>query len=127
MSSMTSLQLELEIARMARAMMTRNSQIGQDLIDYLRSQLSLEAVAGLMIVSIERVIWFDVDSVFWTIEKLIPADVMQEIHKITSVALYKRLITKGFMPGQDFSVDANGKLLLNVKAKRFMIPHKALA
>lgn len=118
MPGMNSLQLELEIGKMARAMMTRNPEIGKDLIGYLRTQLTVEAVAGVMLVSIERVVWFDTDSVFWTIQNLIPADVMQEIQKIISVSIFQRLIAKGFMPGKDFSVDANGKLLLNEQAQR---------
>lgn len=118
MPGMNSLQLELEIGKMARAMMTRNPEIGKDLIGHLRTQLTVEAVAGVMLVSIERVVWFDTDSVFWTIQNLIPADVMQEIQKIISVSIFQRLIAKGFMPGKDFSVDANGKLLLNDQAQR---------
>ncbi len=122
MSGMNYLELEQEIAKMARAMMTRNSQIGKDLIANLRSQMTLEEIGGMMLVSIERLIWFDSDSVLWTIENLIPADVMQEIRTITSVAVGKRLIGKGFMPGKDFSVDAAGKLLLNDKAKTAILP-----
>lgn len=117
MPGMNSLQLELEIEKMARAMMTRNSEIGKDLIVHLRTQFTLEAVAGLMLVSIERLLWFDCDSVFWTVEHLIPADVMQEIKRITTVTFYKQLINKGFIPGQDFSVDAGGKLLVNNQAR----------
>ncbi|WP_250122728.1 hypothetical protein [Chroococcidiopsis sp. CCMEE 29] len=117
MPGMNSLQLEVEIEKLARAMMTRNREIGNDLINYLRTQFPVEAVAGLMIVSIERLIWFDIDSVLWTIEHLIPADVMQEIKRITTFSVYQRLISKGFTPGQEFSVDANGKLLLNDKAR----------
>lgn len=122
MPSSNSLELEQEVGKMARAMITRNTQIGEDLIAHLRTQLTLEGVAGVMIVSIERLIWFDVDSVFWTIENLIPRDVMQEIHKITSVTIYKQLIGKGFTPGQDFSVDASGKLLLNNQARASIFP-----
>jgi len=117
MPGMTSLQLELEIEKLARAMMTRNREIGNDLINYLRTQFPVEALAGLMIVSIERLIWFDIESVLWTIEHLIPADVMQEIKRITTFSFYQRLISKGFTPGQEFSVDASGKLLLNDKAR----------
>jgi hypothetical protein len=98
-------------------MMTRNTQIGEALIAHLRAQLAIESVAGVLIVSIERLIWFDTEAVFWTIENLIPADIMQEIHSITSFTVYKHLVAKGFVPGKDLSVDANGKLLLNKKAK----------
>lgn len=98
-------------------MRTRNRQLGKDLIDHLRTQLSLEGVAGVTIVSIERLLWFDIDSVFWTIQHLIPADVMQEIHRMTSVAVSKRLIGKGLMPGRDFSVDGAGKLILSEQAR----------
>ena len=114
---MNSLQLEIEIEKMARAMMTRNSEIGKDLIVHLRTQFTLEAVAGLMLVSIERLLWFDTDSIFWTVEHLIPADMMQEIRRITTVTFYKQLSSKGFIPGYDFSVDANGNLLVSDEAK----------
>jgi len=118
MLGMNSLQLELEIEKMARAMMTRNSQIGKDLIVHLRTQFPLEALAGLMLVSLERLLWFDTDCVFWTVEHLIPVDVMQEIKRITTVTFYKQLIAKGFTPGQEFSVDASGRLLLNNAARK---------
>lgn len=114
---MNSLQLETEIEKMARAMMTRNSEIGKDLIVYLRTQFTLEAVAGLVLVSIERLLWFDTDSIFWTVEHLIPTDVLQEIKKIATGTFYKQLIDKGFIPGHDFSIDASGNLLTNNKAK----------
>ncbi|MDP8964770.1 MAG: hypothetical protein M3O33_12460 [Cyanobacteriota bacterium] len=114
---MNSLELDQEIGKMAVAMMTRNSQIGTALIAHLRTQLTIEAVAGVLLVSIQRVIWFDTDSVFWTIKYLIPADVMQEIQRITSFAVYKHLVNKGFVPGKDLSVDAEGKLLLKQKVK----------
>ena len=117
---MNSLELEVEVGRIARAMMTRNSAIGKELIEYLRTQLTIEAVAGVVIVSIERLIWFDVDAVFWTIENLIPADVMQEIRRMTTVVFYQRLISKKFILGKDFSVDANGKLLVSDRAKTAM-------
>ncbi len=117
MPSMNCLQFELEIERMARAMMTRNRQIGQDLIADFRTALPIEVIAGLTIVSIERILWFDTEAVLWTIEHLIPADVLQEIRKITTITIYKQLIGKGFIPGKDISVDAEGKLLLNNQAK----------
>lgn len=120
--SINSLELEQEVGKLARAMMTQNRQIGEDLIAHLRTQLTLEEVAGVVIVSIERLIWFDIDSVLWTIQHMIPVDVMQEIHKITSVTIYKRLISKGFLPGKDFSVDALGKLLLNDDARKYIFP-----
>lgn len=120
---MNGLELEQEIGKLARAMMARNKQIGQDLIDHLKTQLSLQDAAGMVLVSVERILWFDPDAVLWTIENVIPADIMQEIQSITSVAIYKRLIEKGFIPGRDLSVDGNGKLLLNQKAKAAIRPH----
>ncbi len=115
---MNSLELDQEIGKMARAMMTRNTQIGAALIAHLRTQMTLDCVAGVLIVSIERVIWFDRESVSWTIENLIPADIMQEMQRITSLTLYKHLVTKGYEPGKDLSVDANGKLLVKYKARK---------
>lgn len=115
------LQLETEIERIARAMMTRNSEIGKDIISYLKKNASIEELAGLMLITIERVIWFDTESVFWTLEYLIPGDVMQEMKKITTFALYQQLIYRKLLPGEDFSVDANGKLLLNNNAKTVVL------
>ncbi|AFY88121.1 MAG: hypothetical protein CLLPBCKN_001862 [Chroococcidiopsis cubana SAG 39.79] len=118
------LQLETEIARIARVMMTRNSEIGSDIIDDLRTKLTSEELAGLLLVGIERILWFDVDAVFWTIEQMIPADLMQEIRKITNLAFYKQLINQKFIPGVDFSIDADGKLLLNHNAKAALVKSK---
>ncbi len=123
---MNCLDLEIEIGKMTGAMMTRNPQIGKDLISHLRTQLTVGAVAGVMIVSIERVIWFDTDAVFWTMEYLIPTDVMHEIKKTFLLYFYKRLISKGFIPGTDFSVDADDKLLLNTQAKAAILPKRGV-
>lgn len=114
---MNSLELDQEIGKMAAAMMTRNSLIGKALIAHLRTQMTLESVAGVLLVSIQRVVWFDTDSVVWTIKYLIPTDLMEEITRMTSFAVYKHLVSKGFVPGQDISVDGNGKLLLKEKAQ----------
>jgi hypothetical protein len=98
-------------------MMTRNTKIGKDIISYMRKYLTVEDLAGLMLISIERIIWFDTDSVFWTLEYLIPVDILEEMKKITTFALYQRLIYQKLVPGQDFSIDANGRLLLGNNAK----------
>lgn len=92
--------------------MTRNRMIGSALITHLRGQMTLTEVAGVLLISIERLLWFDTDAVLWSMEHLIPADLVQEIQKIMSVTIYKKLITKGYIPGKDMSVDANGKLLV---------------
>lgn len=117
MTNKNPLQLENEIERIARSMMTRNTQIGKDIISYMRNQFTLEELAGLMLVSIDRVIWFDLESVFWTLEYLIPSDIMQEMKKITTFTFYQRLIRQKFLPGQDFSIDADGKLLMSHNAQ----------
>lgn len=114
---MNSLELDQEIGKMAVAMMTRNSAIGKALIAHLRTQMTLESVAGVLLVSIQRVVWFDTDSVVWTMKYLIPTDVMEEIQRMTSFSVYKHLVGKGFVPGKDLSVDADGKLLLKAVAK----------
>lgn len=107
---------------MATAIMTRNCEIGIDLLVHLRNQMTLEEVAGVILISIERLLWFDNEAVFWSIKNLIPGDVMQEIHKMTSLSIYKQLINRGFVPGKHFSVDAYGKLLLSPKAKTAVLP-----
>ncbi|MBD0300966.1 MAG: hypothetical protein ICV85_01965 [Tolypothrix sp. T3-bin4] len=114
---MNLLDLDQEIGKMARAIMTRNSLIVKALIAHLRTQLTPEYVAGVLIISIERVIWFDTEAIVWAVENLIPADIMQEIRRITSFTIYKQLVAKGFVPGQDLSVDADGNLLLKKKVR----------
>lgn len=117
MTNQNPLQLEIEIERIARSMMTRNTKIGKDIIGYMRKYLTIEDLAGLMLISIERIIWFDTDSVLWTLEYLIPIDVLEEMKKITTFALYQQLIYQKLVPGKDFSIDANGRLLLNNNAQ----------
>lgn len=48
---------------------------------------------------------------------MIPAEVMQEINRMTTLAICKQLIKKNFLLGKDFSVDERGKLLLSNCAK----------
>ncbi|MCU0540962.1 MAG: hypothetical protein MUE44_02085 [Oscillatoriaceae cyanobacterium Prado104] len=114
---MNHLELEQEIGKMARAMMTRNSLIGKDLIAALRERMSVESVAAITIVSIERLIWHDCESVMWSLNYVIPADVMAEIRRITALVACKRLMGKGFVLGKDFSIDAGGRLLLGNNAR----------
>lgn len=116
MPGMNCLQVELEIGRIVRAMMTRNREIGKDLIAYLRMQLPTSEVAGLVIISIERLMWFDAEAILWAVEHMIPSDIMQEVRQITTFTIYKHLTSKGFVPGKDISVDAEGRLLLNKQA-----------
>ena len=116
------LELEDEIGKMARAMMTRNVDIGDALIAHLRTKLTDEEVAGLVLVSLERLVWFDTNLFLWTLQNFIPSDVVQEIRRITSVSVCKQLIARKFMPGKDFSVDGQGKLLLSSKAKQAILP-----
>lgn len=109
---MNCLDVEREVEKLMLAMMTRNPAIGKDLMANLRMYFTHQELAGLLLVSLERMLWFDTDLVFWAIEHLIPPDLMREIRDMTSMAVYSQLIRKGFIPGEDLSVDANGKLLL---------------
>ena len=122
MPGMNCLQVDLEIERITRAMMTRNREIGKDLIAYLRMQSPTAEIAGLIIISIERLMWFDTDAILWAIEHMIPSDIMQEVRNITTTTIYKHLTCKGFIPGKDISVDAEGKLLQIGKLKHLLIP-----
>lgn len=115
---MKSLELERETSKVIRAIMTRNSQIGSDIITHLKTQLTPRCLAGVMLVSIERLLEFDAEAVVWAIENLIPTDVMQEIQSIFSINIYKHLIAQGCVPGKDLSVDANGKLLIMPRVKK---------
>ena len=115
---MTGLDLEQEIGKMARAMMARNTAIGDALIAYLRIQLTEEEVAGIVLVSLERLLWLDGDLFIWTLQNFLPQSILNEMRRITSVTLCKQLIGKKFLLGEDFSVNANGQLLLNTKAKK---------
>ena len=110
---MNSLDLERTISKVSLGIMTRNRQIALEIIDDLRTQMTLEEVAGVLLLSLERLMWFDGELFFWTVENLLPIDIKDEMKKIMSVNAYKRLIAKGFIPGRDFSIDANGQLLQN--------------
>ncbi|MBE9009570.1 hypothetical protein IQ250_05055 [Pseudanabaenaceae cyanobacterium LEGE 13415] len=111
------LDLEQELNRLACALATRNAEIGKAVIANLRSRLTLREVAGMVIISLERLVWTDQLAFCWAIEQVIPGYVMREIRRITSVTIYRRLITQGYEPGQDFSMDGKGQVLLNEQAK----------
>jgi hypothetical protein len=115
---MNNLELERQSGKIVRAIMTRNRAIAADAIQHLKTQMSPADVIGVMLVSIERLVWFEPETVSWAIENAIPQDVTREIQTLTRHSLYKQLIGKGLMPGLDFSVNQQGELLLNQKAKK---------
>jgi hypothetical protein len=109
---LTHLSLEQEVSKMSYAFMARNAMIGKDLIADLCDRFLLEEVAGILLISLERLVWFDAEAFKWAIERLIPADVMREIRRIVSITVSIRLIDKGLVPGKDFSANSMGSLLL---------------
>lgn len=115
------LELEQEASRLVYALAAYNTGICEAIINSLRDRFLLEEVAGVMLVCLERLIWLDANAFVWAVEHLLPADVAQEIRRITSVTLGKRLIHRGLKPGQDFSVDSIGRLLLNDTAKDIVL------
>ena len=117
MQDTSALELEQELNRLTCAFATRNTEIGKAIIANLRSRLTLREVAGMVIVSLERLVWTDQLGFCWAIEQVIPGYVMREIRRITSITLYRRLITQGYEPGQDFSMDSKGQVLLNEQAR----------
>ncbi|MCT7952758.1 hypothetical protein NG798_23435 [Ancylothrix sp. C2] len=124
MSNMNQFELENASKKMTLAIRTRNPQISTDILAALQTLYSLEEVAGVMLVTVERLLfWSDSEAVVWTVRNVIPPQLMSEIQRITSVAVYQRLIGKGLIPGQDFSVDGHGKLLLNDRAKTAVLAH----
>lgn len=114
------LQLEPEVRRLTCAFATRNTEIGKAVIANLRSRLTLRDVAGMVIISLEQLVWTDQLAFCWAIEQVIPGYVMREIRRIMSIALYRRLIVQGYEPGQHFSMDGKGLVLLNEQAKTTM-------
>lgn len=117
MQDHSSLDLEQELNRLTCAFATRNAEIGKAVIANLRSRLTLREVAGMVIVSLERLVWTDQLAFCWAIEQVIPGYVMREIRRLTSVTIYRRLINRGYQPGHDFSMDGKGQVLLNEQAK----------
>lgn len=97
--------------------MSRDARIGKALIDDLGHRFSLEEVAGLVLISLERLVRLDANAFLWALEHLIPSEVILEIKRISSMTLGKRLVEKGMVPGQDFSLDSIGNLLLNAQAR----------
>jgi hypothetical protein len=112
---MNPLDLDRQVTKVSMAMMTRNRQIVADIIADLRTQVTPAEVAGIILIGLERLLWFETDLVVWIIENLIPIDIRLEIKNMISVNTYKWLIGKGLVPGKDFSLDANGKLLQKCK------------
>ena len=111
------LELENDLSRLTSAFATRSSTIGKEVIASLRGRMTLRDVAGMVIVSLERLVWQDQLAFCWAVENTVPNYVMREIRRITSITVYKRLIDRGLNPGQDFSMDAKGNILFTDRAK----------
>ena len=92
---MNPLELEKEISKVTLAIMTRNRQIALDIIADLRTKMTLEEVAGVLLIGLERLMWFDGELFFWAVENLLPADIRLEIKKIMSVNAFDTPHPKG--------------------------------
>ncbi|PSB20300.1 hypothetical protein C7B65_07590 [Phormidesmis priestleyi ULC007] len=110
-------ELENDLSRLTSAFATRSTTIGKEVIASLRCRMTLRDVAGMVLVSLERLVWQDQLAFCWAVENTVPGYVMREIRRITSITVYKRLIDRGLDPGQDFSVDAKGNILFTDRAK----------
>ncbi|MDX2100832.1 MAG: hypothetical protein SFW36_23890 [Leptolyngbyaceae cyanobacterium bins.59] len=112
MADLTGLQLEDAVNRLALAIRTRNYEIGIAVLASLRVNLTQQELAGLVLISLERLIGSEPDVVNWAIASLIPDEIMHEIHCLISLPVYHSLVRQGLIPGRDLSVDARGRLLL---------------
>ena len=110
-------QLEQETIKTVYALATCNVQIGGEIIASLRDRFSVEEAAGIILVSLEQLLWLDAKAFVWSVEQLLPTDMLKAIRCHTVVAVGKRLVERGFVPGQDFSVDGTGQLLLTAAVK----------
>lgn len=114
------LELESDVSKLVYALATCNSGVCEALITSLRDRLSLETVAGMMLISLEQLLRLNSQAFVWAVESWLPVDVFQEIRRISTVTIGKQLIERGLQPGQDFSVNFGGQLLLNEAAKTAM-------
>jgi hypothetical protein len=73
-------------------------------------------VAALFEIAIADNVDFD-----WDIEILSALEPYRKIFKIVSMSAAEKLIRKGFIPGQDFSADSTGRILLSQKTKTALI------
>lgn len=121
MQQISYLELENNLSRLTSAFATRNTTIGKEIIASLRSQLTLRDVAGMVLVSLERLVWQDPLAFCWAVENTVPGYVMREIKRITSITIYKSLIDRGLDPGQDFSIDAKGNILFTERARTVVV------
>lgn len=93
-------------------MSSRDTRIAGSLMADLQTQLSLPEIAGLLVICLERLLGLDQEAFLWAV-RFIPEDVLSEIRHLFMVDRYRQLIGQGLIPGQDFSVDQSGQLLIN--------------
>lgn len=104
-------QTEQQIDRLTLAIAARNSGIIKDLIGHLRSEFTSKEIGGLLLLSLERLLWLDPELCIWAMENMIPEDLKIEIRELISLTTYKQLIAKGLVPGRDFSMNGNGTII----------------
>lgn len=108
---MNPLKLEQHINKLTMAIVARNAIVANDLIAFLYYELTAEEVAGLVLISLERLLWSESESCAWALKYLLPDELKDDIKRLISFTTYKQLIAKGLIPGQDFSITADGGLI----------------
>ena len=63
-------QLEQETSKTVYALATCNVQIGSEIIADLCARFTLEDAAGILLVSLEQLLWLNPEAFIWSVELL---------------------------------------------------------
>lgn len=89
---MTIYELEDAVTKLSLAFTIRNSCIGRDLIAYLSSQFTLDEVAAIALLSLERLVWMDTKACLWAVEYIIPEEVKLQVERLVGIHLCQQLL-----------------------------------
>jgi hypothetical protein len=103
---------------LAQVIKKRNLKEAEKLLARLAQKISDEQLFNLLMETISEL---PIDDATWASEHLIPDEMYENISEQVSMMLYQSLVEKGFRPGRDFRVTAEG-LVLSTAAHAAILP-----
>jgi hypothetical protein len=114
-------QFVLNVEFVSHCLKTQDQRLLETSEKILNHLLGIDHASNIFVAALFELATAENVNFEWDIEILSALEPYRKIFKIVSMSAAEKLIRKGFIPGQDFSADGTGKILLSQQTKTALI------
>ncbi|MBW4564538.1 MAG: hypothetical protein KME32_26075 [Mojavia pulchra JT2-VF2] len=116
----------LQIELMVDTLKLQNKAILKSVEELLAALIGFEYTSDILMAAVLQLSETDADACRWTLRNLHDIQHLDVIEELTKFAV-KKLISRGFIFGQDFSMTPNSRIILNRNAMDVLIAGTSIA